>query len=344
VKRKLASVQRVLEIVPIAGADAIEAARINGWQCVVKKGTFAPGDRGVFFEIDAIPPDGPAYRFLWTSKGAAPAEGTRPPKFRIRSMTLRGCLSQGLLLPLAEAGVPASAADGDDVTELLGVGKYEPPLPPGADDLRAAFPSRVPRTDEMRVQSAPGVLDELSGHPYVITLKYDGTSATYLVSPDDGTFHACGRNWSIREGESVYWTVARRLGLEEKLRAQGSRHAIQGELCGPGIQKNPLALRETRLFVFSVYDLTEARFLSDGEMRALAVSMGLDVVAVVEQGEAFAHDQASILALAEGVYPGTKNQREGIVIRPRSEVHSPTLGGRLSFKAISNKYLLGERD
>jgi RNA ligase (TIGR02306 family) len=348
VKRKLASVQRVLEIVPIAGADAIEAAKINGWQCVVKKGTFAAGDRGVFFEIDSIPPDAPAFRFLWTAKGASPvggpAEGTRPPKFRIRTMTLRGCLSQGLLLPLAEAGAPADAPDGTDLTELLAVGKYEPPMPPGADDLRAPFPACVPRTDEMRLQSAPAVLDELRGRPYVVTLKYDGTSATYLIDPDDGTFHACGRNWSIREGDSVYWTVARRLGLEAALRAHGGRYAVQGELCGPGIQKNPLALGETRLFVFSVYDLTEHRFLADDEMRALATGMGLVPVAVVEEGEAFAHDQASLLALAEGVYPGTKNQREGIVIRPKAETASATLAGRLSFKAISNKYLLGERD
>jgi RNA ligase (TIGR02306 family) len=344
VNRKLASVQRVLEIVPIAGADAIVAAKINGWQCVVKKGTFAPGDRGVFFEIDAVPPDAPAYRFLWTAKGAAPVAGARPPKARIRTMTLRGCLSQGLLLPLAEAGVPADTADGTDVTALLGVGKYEPALPPGADDLRAPFPWSIPKTDEMRVQSAPAVLDELRGKPYAATLKYDGTSATYLIDPDDGTFHACGRNWSIREGDSVYWAVARRLGLEALLRAQANRYAIQGELCGPGIQKNPLALAEAGLFVFSVYDLVEKRFLADREMRALAALMGLAAVAVVEEGEAFAHDQASLLALAEGVYPGTKSQREGIVIRPREETFSPTLSGRLSFKAISNKYLLGERD
>lgn len=343
-KRKLASVQRVIEIAPIAGADAIEAAKINGWQCVVKKGTFAPGERGVYFEIDSIPPDAPAFRFLWTARGASPVEGARPSTFRIRTLTLRGCLSQGLLLPLAEAGVPADVPDGTDVTELLGVGKYEPALPPGADDLRAPFPSRIPKTDEMRVQSAPAVLDELRGRPYVATLKYDGTSATYLIDPDDGTFHACGRNWSIREGDSVYWTVARRLGLEAALDTRGGRYAIQGELCGPGIQKNPLALREVQLFVFSGYDLVDNRFLADREMRELASGMGLTPVAVVEAGEAFAHDQASLLALAEGVYPGTKNQREGIVIRPQVESVSPTLGGRLSFKAISNKYLLGERD
>ena len=343
-KRKLASVQRVLEIVPIVGADAIEAVRINGWQCVVKRGTFAVGDRGVFFEIDAIPRDAAALRFLWTAKGAEPAEGTRPAKYRIRTMKLRGCLSQGLLLTLAELGLPADLADGEDLTERLGVDKYEPPIPMGGDDLRCAFPSRVPKTDEMRVQSSPAVLDELRGLPYVATLKCDGTSATFLVDPNDGTVHACGRNWSIVEGTNAYWAVERRYELGAKLRARGGRYAVQGEICGPGIQKNPLGLAALGLFVFSVYDLVAARFLSDAEMRALAAELGLDAVPVVEEGESFAHDQASLLALADGVYPGTKNPREGIVIRPRGEVFSPTLNGRLSFKAISNRYLLAERD
>ncbi len=343
-KRKLASVQRVLEVVPIAGADAIEAVRINGWQCVVKKNTFAVGDRGVFFEIDAVPPDLPAYRFLWTPKAAEPVEGTRPPKFRVRTMTLRKCLSQGLFLTLAEADVPADVADGEDLTELLGVGKYEAPMPLGSDDLRAPYPSGIPKTDEMRVQSAPEVLDELRGAAYVVTLKCDGTSATWLIDPHDETFHACGRNWSIREGESVYWALARRHELEAKLRARGGRFAIQGEACGPGIQKNPLGLSGARLYVFSVYDMVEARFLGDASMRALAREMELDPVPVVEEGDSFVHDQTSLLALAEGLYPGTKNQREGVVIRSRDEVFSTTLNGRLSFKAISNKYLLGERD
>lgn len=343
-KRKLASVQRVLAVEPIEGADAIEAVRINGWRCVVKKGAFAVGDRGVFFEIDAVPPDLPAYRFLWTPKREEPREGSRPASFRIRTMKLRGCLSQGLLLTLAEASLPGDLDDGDDVTERLGVTKYEPPLPTGSGDARAPFPGIVPKTDEQRVQSSPGVLDELRGLPWVATLKCDGTSATYLIDPGDDTFHACSRNWSIVDGDNVYWAVARRHELEAKLRAKGGHLAVQGELCGPGIQKNPLGLKSVQLFVFSVYDLRAGRFLSDGETRALAAELGLDAVPVVASGDDFAHDQASLLALAEGLYPGTRNQREGIVIRPRDEVYSPTLNGRLSFKAISNRYLLDERD
>jgi RNA ligase (TIGR02306 family) len=74
-KRKLASVQRIVAIQPIPGADAIEAVTIQGWQCVVKKGSFAVGDRGVYFEIDAVPPDASAYRFLWTAKGGPEVDG-----------------------------------------------------------------------------------------------------------------------------------------------------------------------------------------------------------------------------------------------------------------------------
>src|SRR5262245_39364687 len=85
--RKLASVVIVKEVEPIAGADAIELARIQGWQCVVKKGEFKPDDRAVYFEIDSIPPDDARFRWLWTSKnGPAPAE--RPAKFRIRTLRL----------------------------------------------------------------------------------------------------------------------------------------------------------------------------------------------------------------------------------------------------------------
>lgn len=341
-KRKLASVQRVLNVVPIDGADAIERVQINGWQCVVKKGAFAAGDRGVFFEIDAIPPDTEVFRFLWTPKGEAPREGQRPGSFRIRTMKLRGCLSQGLFLSLSELGLDASLEDGTEVTERLGVSKYEPPMPTGMGDLRGPFPSVVPKTDEERVQSAPGVLDELRGHPYVATLKCDGTSATYLIHPDDGTFHACGRNWSIAEGANLYWSVARALDIEAKLRAHGGRYALQGELCGPGVQGNKLGLPRPTLLLFNVVDLSEHRALAHDPARELIAAMGLSAVPVVEEGESFQHDLASLLALAEGKYPDTRNEREGVVIRARREMQSATLGGRMSFKAISNRFLLRE--
>lgn len=341
--RKLASVQRVLSLEPIPNADAIELVRINGWQCIVKKQEFQVGDLGVFFEIDSIPPDLPEFAFLWTPRTAAPVEViARPAKFRLRTMKLRGALSQGLLLPLSMFSL-GSVEEGDDLTERLNVEKYEPPVSVfiGQNVARGPFPAWLPKTDEMRVQSAPEVLDELRGQPYVCTLKYDGTSATYTLSPFDGEFHVCSRNLSLLDGDNVYWRLARELEIERILR-DNPGFAIQGEVCGPGIQKNRLNLKASALFVFNVYDVANARYLNDEEMRAFCTRVGLIAVDIIERGDAFAHTQESLLALAEGFYPNTRNEREGIVIRPQRETVSPILAGRLSFKAISNRYLLKE--
>ena len=195
----------------------------------------------------------------------------------------------------------------------------------------------------MRVQSVPAVLDELRGQPYVATMKYDGTSATYCIDPRDEQFHACGRNFSVRPGDNIYWQMATKYDLEDKLRS-ASHLAIQCEVVGPGIQKNPLALKEKSLFVFNVFDIREARYLGHDEARQVLDQFELPAVQVIEEGKSFDHSQASLLALAEGKYPGTSNEREGIVIRPRNEMLSLTLGGRLSFKAISNRHLLKESD
>lgn len=340
-ERKLASVQRVLEITPIENADAIELVRINGWQCVTKKGEFTVGDCGVFFEIDTIPPDTEMFRFLWTPRDATEPV-VRPEKFRIRTMRLRGALSQGLFLPLTAFDF-GPLEEGTDLTTQLGVGKYEPPAPSGMGDFRAHFPAFIPKTDEMRVQSLPAVLDELSGQPYVITMKYDGTSATFCIDPRDGEFHACGRNLSIQDGQNLYWQMARRYNIEAALRT-APHLAVQGEIVGPGVQKNRLGLKEVSLYVFSVYDFKAARFLEHDEAKAFLAGAGIPMVETIEEGDTFAHTQESLLALAEGKYPGTTNEREGIVIRPRREMFSAALGGRLSFKAISNRYLLKETD
>ena len=336
-ERKLASVQRALEIVPIEGADAIELVRINGWQCVTKKNEFRVGDLGVFLEIDAIPPDSPIFQFLWIAKDGVAQP--RPDKFRIRTLKLRGALSQGLFLPLSSFDLGAVAA-GDDATEKLGVTKYEPPLPAGSGGL---FPGFVPKTDEIRVQSAPEVLDEIFATPYAITLKYDGTSATYCVDPRDGKFLACGRNYSIAEGDSFYWRIAHWLDLPAKLAAH-PQMAIQGEICGPGIQKNKLELKQIQLFAFNVYDIAEHRYLDHQAARDFLAEIGVSAVETLEIGESFGYNQNSLLAMAEGKYPDTNNEREGLVVRPLHERRSEILAGRLSFKAISNRFLLKEKD
>lgn len=340
-KRKLASIQLVHSIQPILNADAIEFARIQGWQCVVKKGEFQPGDSGVFFEIDSIPPNDPRFEFLWLNKKVVITQ--QPENFRLKTLRLRGVLSQGLLLPLNQfPEITSDCSSGTDVTDVLKVRKWEAPLPMD-DDVAGPFLLGVPKTDEMRVQSVPEVLQELSGLPYVITLKCDGTSATYGYHRETSEFIVCGRNWSLKRGSGGYWKMAEKYNLEQSLQTY-PHLVLQAELVGPGIQKNRLGLSDVQLRVFNVYDQNEGRYLDHPEASKFLGKIQVPMVDIVEQGESFGHSLESLLSLAEGHYPGTQNEREGLVIRHQSERFSTTLGGRLSFKAISNRFLLSGGD
>ncbi|HWO17606.1 MAG TPA: RNA ligase family protein [Kofleriaceae bacterium] len=331
-ERKLVSIQAIDAIAPIEGADNIMQARVMGWTVVVKKGEFAPGDPCVFFEIDSVLPEGPAW-----------SEFMRPRGFRVRTVKLRGVLSQGLALPVAILGGEVPEV-GIDIRDRLGVVKYEPVLP-DAREVAGPFPGRVPKTDEIRLQSALGVLDELAGRDFYVTTKCDGTSATYLRD-SDGSFVACSRNWALAPGENHVWRLAAQYELPTRLPPD---FAIQGEVCGPGIQKNRLGLPAIDLFVFSVYDVRAGQFLGYEPFVAFCAEHGLRTVPIerVARGDeaaAYRHDLDGWLEAARGLYTGTKQRKEGIVVRPLVEARSETLGGRLSFKVINNDFLLKDED
>lgn len=305
---------------------------------MVKKGEFRSGDTGVFFEIDAVPPDEPRYSFLWQPKNDLTV-AAQPANFRLRTIRLRGVLSQGLLLPRALfPELPPELPPGADVSDALKITKWEPPVPLN-DEVDGPFLPGVPKTDEVRVQSLPEVLLELSGRPYVITIKCDGTSATYRIHRHTGRFTVCGRNWSIKRGQNAYWHAAEVYQLEALLSRQPEL-VIQAELVGPGIQKNRLGLKRIQLAAFNVFDQRAMRFFDHDAAAAFLAACQVPMVEVLERGESFAHDQASLLTLAEGCYAGTQNEREGIVVRPQTESLSQALAGRLSFKVISNRFLL----
>ena len=129
--RKLASIQKILDIGPIPGADAIEVATINAWKVVVKKGEFDVGDLVIYMEVDSWVPSTLA-PFL--SKGKEPREYEGIKGERLRTVRLRGQVSQGLILPVhyADPGlgiVPFHYVEGQDVSQALGIVKYEPPIP-----------------------------------------------------------------------------------------------------------------------------------------------------------------------------------------------------------------------
>jgi RNA ligase (TIGR02306 family) len=337
--RTLASIQRITALNPIEGADAIEVADVLGWKVVVKKGEYQVGDLAIYMEIDSVPPDEEEYRFLWKF-----AE-QRPNNFRIKTIKLRGQISQGILFPVPKYERdpevykfwpfdPVWAVEGADVTELLGVTKYEAPLPRGSDDIAGQFFDGVPKTDEERVQSSTGRkhLAALQGRPYYITVKCDGSSMT--VASHDGVPKVASRNYRLADNpDSAYWNAARNGNLLRFVELY-PHMAVQGELCGPGIQSNRLGLSHHRCLVFNVYNRDLGVYLPYDTIADIAQEFFFDTVPLLEFGLSFNYDADDLLYMAEGKYEGTKSEREGIVIRNDDD------GPFTSFKAISNRYLL----
>ncbi len=328
--RKLASIQRIKALEPIANADAIERATVLGWQLVAKKGEVAVGDLCVYCEIDALLPERPEFEFL------------RPRKFLIRTVRLRGQISQGICFPLdiVPAGVPI--AEGAEVTETLGIVKYEPLLPAQiAGDAKGHFPGFIPKTDETRVQVLEGVLARQRGLTLYATEKLDGTSMTCSLC--DGEFGVCSRNLELREAPgNALWTAARRLDIEGKLRRLGGNVAVQGELVGEGIQKNRLGLKGVHFFAFSLFDIDRYAFFDYAPFMATMRDLDLEIAPVVTDRFVIteANGVAEIIAFATGRSAlNAQAWREGLVFRPLVETIDPELG-RLSFKGINPEYLL----
>ncbi|HEV3437504.1 MAG TPA: RNA ligase (ATP) [Gemmata sp.] len=348
--RKLASIQLVNAAEPIPNADAIERIRILGWWVVVKKGEFKPGDKVVYCEIDSLLPERPEFEFLRPSsfKPAIMDDAgvtIQPAGFRIKTIRLRGQVSQGICFPLSILPPGITVGEGEDVTESLSVRKWEPPVPVGMGGrVKGGFPGFLPKTDETRVQVLEAVLERNRGKTFYLTEKIDGTSFTAFLR--DGEFGVCSRNLWLDDTDdtSLLIRVAKRLGLETKLRAlassRGFQPVIQAEVIGPGVQKNKYELKEVTLRVFNVFDIDASRLLDHSAMLEVIREMGLESV---PQLDTFTlnHSVDELVALSEGTsLLNPKAQREGIIFRPLVEEYDVDIGGRLSFKAINPKFLL----
>lgn len=336
--RKLASVQYVHDIWPIEGADRIECIGVLGWKCVAKKGEFAVGDSCVYFEIDSFLPVEERFEFLR-------AQSYRESElmgagFRLRTSKFRGQISQGLALPVSILG-PGDWRLGQDVTELLGVRKWEIEERASSNGtIVAGLPDGVPKTEECRIQAEPGLLEEFAGKPYYITTKMDGTSVSFFRI--DGRFGVCGHNYEYADdGKCSFWAWAREVGLEQRLIDAGMDGVVlQGEFCGGGIQGNPLKLTKPTWYLFTVVDAKTRRRLGLADMREVAAKLNLEMVPVEEEGETLPYaDVEALLERASGKYT-SGNVKEGIVIRPIEPVYSPLLSASLSCKVINNDYLL----
>jgi RNA ligase (TIGR02306 family) len=333
--RKLATVRKVSEVLPIADADAIELCVVDGWRVVTKKDEFKPGDVCVYCEIDSYLPIRPEFEFLRKSSYKKMQDGTEG--FRLRTAKLRGSLSQGLLLkPQDFTELSGHLEIGQDVSELLGITLYSPPIPAELSGLvKGLFPSFIPKTDEERIQNLKEVYSQLREKPYYVTEKLDGSSATFYITKEG--FGVCSRNLELKETETnTFWVVARKLDLENKLRIIGQDLALQGELVGPGIQGNPYKLKEPTVYFFSAFDITEQRRIGLKGLKQLMKDLDTEMVPLLDQEFELPYELEDLLELADGKsYLTPEAQREGLVIRSLDSV--------VSFKVISNAFLLKQK-
>jgi RNA ligase (TIGR02306 family) len=316
----LAYIGCITELHPIAKADRIESAVVvcgggGKWSGVVKKGDFSLGDKCTAILQDAVcPPGDERWPFLESSG------------WRVRMARFRGAPSECVIIK-GSNDLPI----GTDVTETLGIKKYEKVMPVGmAGEAVGPFPSFIPKTDEPNFQTVPHLVEALRWKPFVATVKVDGSSGTAYRRGDH--FGVCSRNLELRDGNNAYWSVAKKHGLHERL-ADG--YAIQYEVAGPGIQKNPLGLSQVTGFAFSAWSSERADYLSDAELRGMCDALGMPVVEQALHGDCFDYSDDEIRVLAQGVYANGQ-QREGVVFRAADGARH--VNERVSFKAINLLY------
>ena len=367
--RKLATIRRIADIQPIEGADAIVVATIDGWKVVVKKGEFAVGELAVYLEIDSWVPHKLA-PFL--SKGQSPREYNGVKGERLRTVKLRGQISQGLLLELPTQGYSAIAPDGTryyvdclmnvegyDVTESLGIQKWEAVLPAQLQGQAAGtFPTNlIPKTDQERIQNCFGDIQKrakrfatekvwnaetqtLEEHPvdipadfkeptYEVTMKLDGSSCT--IFRWEGNLRVCSRNLELKinDENKDNTFVATALKHDNQI---PDGFAFQGEVMGPGIQGNREGFTEHKFFVFDIFDIQKHEYLSPIERRRFCNMVQLEHVPMYDAAKFAPRSVEEGLALAEG--PSINHKiREGLVWKCNEDPG-------FSFKTISQTFLL----
>ena len=332
---KIATIQKVTNVRAHPNADALDLCNILGWQVVVKRNEFKEGEFCVYIPIDSVLPDKPEFEFL------------RNKDFRIKTIKLRGNLSQGICFPLSILGdtwnairsnSPDISLEGSDVTELVGATHYEKPIAPElAGRVVGGFPGWLRITDELNIKSYPEILTEMAGRPYYITRKDDGQSATYFLK--DGAFGVCSRKLQLADDGNGYWAMAHKYELEARMRSWFGNDdiAIQAEIVGPPIQGNKMGLKEKELHIFNLV-AKNREYMPFEKLREFCEFAKIPMVTQIDVGLAFMYDLPYLQNLANNLKYPNGSAAEGIVIRPTEYVYSPTTEWALSGKVVSETF------
>ncbi|GHA85297.1 RNA ligase (ATP) [Streptomyces termitum] len=338
----------ILTVHPHPNADALELAQVGLYRAVVAKGAYRTGEAAVYLPEQAVLPAALVAELGLTGRLAGRASD------RIKAVRLRGELSQGIVCrpaALADTDLARAAADGTDFAERLGVTKWVPPIPPTMSGEAEPAPDLLPWTDIENLHRYPGLF--APGEPVVLTEKIHGTACLLTHTAATGRVQVSSKGFgakglALREDpRNLYWRAVRGHGLPAVAarladRLGATRIGLFGEVYGSGVQDLGYGAdaRSERLG----YALFDVAAEIDGHVR------WLDPAAVLEPGEVplvprlyeGPYDPDVVLAHATGtetVSGRSAHLREGVVVRPVTERHSPVTGGRAVAKAVSPAYL-----
>jgi len=324
---KSAQIVKILEVKKHPNADSLDLVKVLGWQCVAKLGEFKDGEKVIYIEIDTEVKERPEFEFL------------RNKNFRVRTIRLRGELSQGLVLPLSVLPV-GEYNEGDDVSELVGASHYEKPIIiTDMGQTRGSFPTHlISITDEDKIQNYPQVINEMLTQEVYVSIKMDGQSGTF-IKDIDGKLRACSRRLEIKLDNGIAGKFSY-LIEKYKLNNLPNGIIIQAEIYGPGIQGNKSGTKELGIQVFNVWSMAERRYFDYDEMKEFCDKLNIPMVQLYYLGIFKWNTVEEMLAEAEKVKYPNGADGEGLVWRLRKNKYSPILKHNFSVKTVSNKYLI----
>lgn len=338
-------------------ADRLELAGIGGYLSVVQKGLHTVGDMIVYIPEDsqftdlAIPEALGIHTYL-TGKG----------KDRVKSMRLRGCLSQGIVIPwrvvndvLEKFGrIPAleNFYEGKDVTDLLGIIKYEAPIPIEMAGEARPWPSWIKKYDIeniKRPESLEAVKLIPEGMEVVLTEKLHGTNVTIGIGPglEEGEkAFVCSRGFALKESSTnVYWRAVEEHDLIVRLKQIAERFfvgfssiesiTLHGEIIG--VQDLKYGFTKGRVG-FRAFDIAvDGQFLDYDLFVDICHLADIPIVPHLYRGP-YDYDKLNAAAHGNSVLEPS-HIREGGVMRPVKEIY--TMGReRVCFKFVSEDYIV----
>lgn len=359
----------ILNISPHNNAERLEIATVYGFQIVVQKGVYSPGDKIILIPIDSIIPQ-------WLENQLFPPDSKiKLHRHRIRQIKIRGFASQGMIVnPKDVASVvnPEYLTLEQNLKLILGVKKYQPPQPgfagvPGNRKNRNKkndnplfhkynglenikwFPDLFTEGEEVAIQEKlHGTNCRLSILPFTPNTLFKRALKWLKLSPQvekcygsNNVEISASSSYKGFYGEDIYGSCLKATGAFDKIKYG---EIVYGEIIGPGIQKNyNYSLKEHHFVVFDVKTLQpdgKFKWMSPDEVEAYTLERGFERVPVLYKGP-FNKELTYSMTKGKSVYDPRTKVREGIVIKAKDY---DVFNTKKALKWISEDYLADDQN